>query len=63
MFGPNLTFDTWKCLLQKDCEQNQKLQAFNSLGPNTLRIFWERGVDPTVEALIADGTAPRAKSA
>lgn len=50
-----VTYEVWKELLQIDCVQLDKLGAFNSLGEGVLRILYENGVDPTVEAVVRDG--------
>lgn len=49
-----LNFKDWKDGLRRDCELEDKLLAFNSLPDNALQLFWERGVKPTVQALIDD---------
>ena len=55
-----LAFDSWKSQLRKDCELEEKILAFDSLGDYVLRLFWERGIDPTAAAIIADGSATAA---
>ena len=57
-----LNFNDWKNGLRRDCELEDKLLAFNNLPDYALKIFWERGVDPTVQALLddtGDGTTSR----
>jgi hypothetical protein len=49
------TFEAWKALLRNDCIALEKQQAFDALGDIVLRIFYENGADPTVEALVRDG--------
>jgi|307.fasta_scaffold199465_2 hypothetical protein len=49
-----LNFKDWKNGLRRDCELEDKLLAFNSLPEDALQVFWERGVAPTVQALIDD---------
>lgn len=50
---PEVTFEVWKLLLRKDCEMHDKLLAFQALGDSVLKIFWQKGLKPTVEALQA----------
>jgi hypothetical protein len=50
-----LTFETWKALLRNDCIVGEKLRAFDAVGDAILRILYENGVDPTVEAVVRDG--------
>lgn len=49
------TFAVWKALLQIDCVALGKQRAFEEIGDVVLRIFYENGVDPTVEAIVRDG--------
>ena len=49
------TFEAWKALLRNDCIALGKLQAFDGIGEVFLRILYENGVDPTVEAIVRDG--------
>lgn len=49
-----MTFKDWKDGLRRDCELEDKLLAFNNLPECALKIFWERGVEPYVQALIDD---------
>ena len=51
-----LSFESWKSYLYYDCIENGKAQTFVKLGDYILQIFWERGIEPTVKALIEDGT-------
>lgn len=48
----DLPFETWKRLLQKDCERLDKIAAFNAMGDAALKLFWNDGVEPTVEGLL-----------
>lgn len=50
-----LPFETWKGYLRKDCEGRNQLQEFDGLGEYVLRLLWERGLDPTVQAIVDDG--------
>ena len=60
MYYP-LTFVAWKALLRIDCIGLGKLQAFDGLGEAVLRILYENGVDPTVEAIVRDGLSGKAR--
>lgn len=53
-----LNFKDWKDGLRRDCELEDKLLAFNKLPDYALKVFWERGVKPTVQALIEDTEEP-----
>jgi len=50
-----MTFEAWKALLRIDCIALGKNQAFDRVGEVVLRILYENGVDPTVEAVVRDG--------
>jgi hypothetical protein len=50
-----MTFALWKSALQKDCEGQGNLSAFQAMGDTALMLFWSRGVEPTVHALLRDG--------
>lgn len=52
-----MNFEAWKALLKKDCIAAEKLQAFDGAGEVVLKILYENGVDPTVEAIVRDGLA------
>ena len=45
-------FDVWKLKLRRDCELQGKLFAFEAMGDPILRILWERGLNPSVEAIV-----------
>lgn len=49
---PSLTYEAWKLQLRKNCEIEDKLLAFHSLGEYTLKVLWETGLAPTVQAII-----------
>lgn len=55
-------FEAWKLKLQEDCVACGRLLIFNELNDNVLKLFWKRGVDPTVEAILADGLKNKTKS-
>lgn len=48
-------FNTWTNLLRNDCAARDKTREFDSLGERILRILYENGLDPTVEAIVKDG--------
>ena len=48
-----VSFEIWKLQLRKDCELQDKLLAFDNMGDYALRLLWEQGLDPTVEAITA----------
>jgi len=50
----SLSFDVWKLQLLHDCEVTDKLPSFEAMGDYVLRFLWERGVAPTVQAIIED---------
>lgn len=52
-----LPFEVWKGFLRKDCEACAKLREFEALGEDVLRFLWEQELDPTVKAIVNDGTA------
>jgi hypothetical protein len=54
--SPPISFEAWKLQLRKDCELQDKLLAFQALGDYVLQVLWERGCDPSVQAII-DGTS------
>lgn len=49
---PLLTYEMWKIQLRKDCEIEDKLLAFDSLGEYTLKLLWKNGLAPTVRAIV-----------
>ena len=50
-----LNFDTWAKLLRNDCVTHNKVGQFDGLGEYILRLLFENGLDPTVEAIVKDG--------
>jgi hypothetical protein len=48
----SIDFDGWKLQLRRDCQSQDKLLAFNALSDSVLRLLWERGLDPSVRAII-----------
>ena len=55
MAHPTLTFERWKDSLRYDCDWHQEKAAFDALGDYVLQMLWERGVEPTVQAIVDDG--------
>lgn len=53
---PPIPFDVWKLRLRQDCEHHGKLHAFKLIADNILQLFWKRGLDPTINAIVNDGT-------
>lgn len=49
-----LSFEVWKDHLCRDCITNEKLEAFNCLGDFILKLLYESGVAPTVDAIAKD---------
>ena len=49
-----LTFTLWKAALREDCERENKLPAFDAMADCALRLFYERGVEPTVQGILND---------
>lgn len=44
-------FDQWKNLLHEDCVKRDRLLAFSVLGDYVLRVLYDSGLEPTVEAI------------
>lgn len=44
-------FEIWKEQLRLDCEREQKLLAFEVLPDDVLKLFWLRGLHPSVNAI------------
>jgi hypothetical protein len=51
MGNPRLAFEVWKEQLREDCERDSKLRCFNALDDLCLRLLWETGVEPLVQAI------------
>ena len=49
-----LNFELWRSVLRADCEKKGKLTAFQAIGDSALRLFWERGTEPSVEGILND---------
>ena len=50
-----LNFEVWKARLHEDCQRNNKLLAYNSLGEDCLKILWESGTEPSVSGVVNGG--------
>jgi len=55
MSTPQLPFASWRLKLRDDCEATGKMLAFDAMGDYVLQLFWQRGLEPTVNAIIGDG--------
>jgi len=53
--GKGLQFEIWKTELRENCAKEDKLLAFKSLDDTVLSLIFDRGIQPTPEAIIADG--------
>lgn len=53
-----LFFEDWKLALRQDCQKQGKMVAFDAMGERALKLWWETGIEPTVNALI-DGAGLR----
>lgn len=53
---PSIAFDDWKLRLRHDCEQQGQLRAFDAISDSVHRLFWKRGLAPTMKAIVNDGT-------
>ena len=49
-----MNFEDWRNALYRDAIRDGRWASLRELGEYILRAFWERGVEPTVKALIAD---------
>lgn len=45
-------FNAWKLILRLDCARRDKTEAFDALTDPVLKLLWESGIDPTVQAII-----------
>jgi hypothetical protein len=52
---PELSFEIWRSRLRENCEREGKLENFVNLGDYVLKLFWESGVDPTVQDIVNNG--------
>lgn len=50
-----LSFQKWRELFRNDCVARNKQLAFDKLGVYVLKVLYENGLDPTVEAVSENG--------
>jgi len=50
-----LPFEFWKVCLRKDCQDHHQLREFDSLDESVLRLLWQQGLKPSVQAIVDDG--------
>ena len=50
-----MDYADWKELLRDDCNGRDKIYEFDGLAEYVLKILYESGLDPTVEAIVKDG--------
>lgn len=50
---PSLTFEVWRKLLEDDCSLHGKTKECDALGEYVLKLLYEGGTNPTVEALTS----------
>jgi len=55
MDRPKLNYEAWKRYLQQDCQLQDKLLAYDSLGEDILRTLWQVGTEPSVQGIIDGG--------
>jgi hypothetical protein len=51
-----LPFEDWKQRLRLDCESKQKMPSFNALSDGVLRLFWDQGIEPTIDDVVGNST-------
>jgi hypothetical protein len=54
MASPSLPFEDWKLRLHQDCELKQKLPTFDALSDIVLKLFWNEGIEPTIDELVGN---------
>lgn len=59
----SMPFEAWKIELRTNCQQGDKLTAYNALGDFVLKFLWEQGIEPTPEAITRSATDSSLKSA
>ena len=53
--NPNhMTFTRWKAAFSGDCEREGKLLAFDAMSDSAMMLFYERGIEPSVQAILND---------
>lgn len=58
--GAGLSFEQWRSDFFTDAEAHGLLHNTKMIGDFALRLFWEQGIPPTVQAVQTDGN-PSAK--
>ena len=53
MSDHHLPFEVWKLHLRDDCEREGKPDVFSILRNHCLRVLWEGGLEPSVQAIVA----------
>ena len=61
MNTPSVSFEIWKAHLLDDCERDDKLLAYKTLGEQCLRILWQSGTEPSVKGILDGGKRSEAK--
>jgi hypothetical protein len=56
----SLSFEAWKDYLCRDCIRNQKVEAYNCLGDFILKLLYDSGIAPTVDAIAKDEVRQKA---
>jgi hypothetical protein len=51
MRSAGMSFEVRKSCLRENCAQHGKLLALDDLGDNVLKMLWERGIEPAVQAV------------
>jgi hypothetical protein len=54
-YEPVRAFESWKRSLWEDCVRQDRELAFTTLGDECLRLLWEDGTEPLVQAIIEGG--------
>lgn len=52
--NPVLNFEVWRTRLQENCAKEGQLMAFDCLNEYTLHLLWNKGINPTPQAIIQD---------
>lgn len=50
------SFPAWKVQFRNDCDSEGKLPAFSVMSDVVLRLLWEKGLEPTVKAVVEGAT-------
>lgn len=53
---PDQPFDAWKEELRKDCEARGTLNGYEAMGDQVLKLLWESGIAPNVDAIAGNRT-------